>query len=206
VSVDKVTRVDGVPAAPKKIYVQNFEVPPGVLRVDRGGKALDAFRKSLVKQLARETAKRVDKRLCVSEVLPADAKPPRSPTWMVSGRFLTVNQGSRALRAIFGLGAGGTKIETVVTVYDLSAPEPRPFLKFVTSGGSNSQPGAIFGLVIPNYWLLALDVVGKVGPGLNVDVIRTSREIVAVLSEYMAQEGFLSPAKVSRAKKLGQWP
>lgn len=206
VSVDKVTHVDDVPPAPQKIYVQDFEAPAEVLRVDRGGKSLEAFRNSLRKQLAEAIARRVNKRLCAAEVLPENAAPPRSQAWLVSGRFLTVNQGSRALRTILGLGAGGTKLETVATVSDLSTPSPRPFLKFVTTGGSNSQPGVIFGLIMPNYWLVALDVVGKAGPGLNVDVIRTSREVVAVLSEYMAQEDLLSPAKISRAKKLGQWP
>jgi len=46
----------------------------------------------------------------------------------------------------------------------------------------------------------------KMGPGLSVDMIRTSREIVAVLSECMAREGFLPPKKIYRAKKLGKWP
>ncbi len=206
VSVDKVTRVDVVPPAPKKIYVQAFAAPPDVLRVDRGGKALEEFRKSLGKQLTEAIALRANKKLVASEILPEDAKPPQASAWLVTGRFLTVNQGSRVLRAVVGLGAGGTKVETVVTVYDLAAHSPRPFLKFVTTGGSNSQPGAVFGLVMPNYWLMALDVAGKIAPGLNVDVIRTSREIVAVLSEYMAQEGFLPPEKASHAKKLGQWP
>ena len=57
-----------------------------------------------------------------------------------------------------------------------------------------------------NYWLMAADVLGKIGPGLNIDVIRTSREIVAVLSECMAQENLPSARKVLHAKKLGQWP
>jgi hypothetical protein len=39
-----------------------------------------------------------------------------------------------------------------------------------------------------------------------MDVIRTSREIVAVLSEYMAQQGFIPRQDAYRAKKLGTWP
>jgi hypothetical protein len=79
-------------------------------------------------------------------------------------------------------------------------------LKFVTSGGSNAQPGAAVGLIMPNYYLMAADVVGKGLPGLNADVIRTSREVVAVLSEYMAAEGVLPSTKIYRSKKIGKWP
>ncbi len=204
VSVDKVTPQGRPAASPRKIYVQPFDAPTSVLRVDRSCKSLEAFRKSMTGQLAKATAERTSKRLVDAQVW--SGAPPSSRAWLVTGRFLTVNQGSRALRVIFGLGAGGTKVETVVVVYDLSVSPPRPFLKFVTSGGSNAQPGAIFGLIMPNLWLSALDVLGKVGPGLNIDIVRTSREIVAVLSEYMAREGMISPAKVSPSKKLGQWP
>ena len=208
VSVDKVSRQDGEkPQAPKTIYVKDFGVPPEVLRVDRGGKSLEAFRRSIKKQLTLAIVERANKHLGIDAVAALQGAPPaRSPAWMVTGRFVTVNQGSRALRAIVGLGAGGTKVRTDVVVYDYSGRKPRVILKFETSGGSNAMPGAAFGLVMPNYYLLAADVVGKVGQGLNVDVVRTSRQIVAALSEYMGQEGYLSPKKVYRSKKLGKWP
>jgi hypothetical protein len=184
----------------------DFEMPERAFRVDRGGKGLEDFRKNFAILLTHATVQRVNKRLAPASELRRPAALSPAKAWLVTGEFLRVNQGSRALRAAVGFGLGGTKVETVVTVYDLSGPEPRPFLKFVTSGGSNAQPGAAVGLVAPNYYLMALDVVGKGLPGLSADVIRTSRQIVAVLSEYMAQEGFLSPSKVSRAKKLGHWP
>jgi hypothetical protein len=157
-------------------------------------------------RLATAIAVRANKRLLPAQTVPDNNQIPTGPAWLVTGRFLTVNQGSRILRTVFGLGAGGTKLETVVTVLDLSKSPSRQVLKFVTTEGTNSQPGAVFGLIVPNYWLIALDSAGKSAPGLSMDVIRTSREIVAVLSEYMAKEGFLSPEKMSRSKKLGQWP
>lgn len=206
VSVDKVTLADKVSKVPQKIYVKEFDAPPEVLRVDRSGKSLEKFRNSLKARLAKAITVRANKRLLPAQTVSDSDKIPREAAWVVTGRFLTVNQGSRLLRAVVGLGMGGTKLETVVTVYDLSKSPPRQVLKFVTTGGSNSLPGAVFGLIVPNYWLIALDSAGKSAPGLSMDVIRTSREIVAVLSEYMAKEGFLSPAKISRSKKLGQWP
>jgi Domain of unknown function (DUF4410) len=206
VSVDKVQQADFPPAPPQHIYVQDFELPTEGVRVDRGGKALEDFRRNFKQQLTRALVERVNKRLRPSSALPDDADLPRAPAWLVTGRFVKVNQGSRALRAAIGFGVGGTKVETLVTVYDLSGPKPRPFLEFQTTGGTNAQPGAAVGLVLPNYYLLAADVVVKGLPGLSADVIRTSRQVVAVLSEYMAQENFLDTQKVSRAKKRGKWP
>ncbi len=206
VSVDKVTPLGARPVAPQKIYVQDFELPTKVARVDRAGPALENFLLSFKRSLTMATVERVEKRIVPAQSLQSDAAIRREPAWVVTGKFITVNQGSRALRAAVGLGMGGTKIETVVTVCDVSGSEPREVLKFVTTGGSNAQPGAVFGLIMPNYWLIAADFVGKGLPGLNADVIRTSRQIVAVLSEYMAQHGLLPPEKIYRAKKAGKWP
>lgn len=206
VSVDQVTPQGARPAAPERIYVQDFVLEDRTARVDREGKALADFQRKFAQRLTLATLERVRKRLGPASALRRDASVTRTPAWLVTGRFLVVNQGSRALRAAVGFGAGGTKVETFVTVQDLSGPEPRVFLQFVTTGGSNAQPGAAVGFIAPNYWLMMLDVVGKGLPGLSADVIRTSRQIVAVLSEYMAHEGFLSAEKVQRAKKLGTWP
>lgn len=205
-SVDKVTPVGSAPKAPERIYVQDFELPKKVARVDRGGEALEIFLKNFKQLLVTATVERVEKKIGPAAPLAATEKMPRGKAWVVTGQFITVNQGSRALRAAVGLGMGGTKVETVVTVYDVSGRRPREILKFMTTGGSNAQPGAVFGLIMPNYWLLAADFVAKGLPGLNADVIRTSREIVAVLSEYMAQQGLIPPYKIYRSKKAGKWP
>jgi hypothetical protein len=205
VSVDRVETVSSA-VRPDCIYVQEFVAPRGVFRVDRKGVSLEEFRTTMSRQLAKETALRVGKRLVPSQAIPRSAALPVARAWLVTGRFVRVNQGSRALRTAIGLGLGGTKIETEVSVYDLSTSPPREILRFVTTGGSNAMPGVAPGAVLPNVWLLSLDTLVKMGPGLSVDMIRTSREIVAVLSEEMARDGFLPPKKIYRAKKLGKWP
>jgi hypothetical protein len=206
VSVDKVTRLGAAPITPRQIYVQDFETPSEVFRVDRSGKNLENFEDAFSLLLSRAIAERVRKRIGPSVDIRRSYKLPREQAWLITGRFARVNQGSRALRAAVGFGLGGTKVECVVTVYDLAGRRPRPILEFVTTGGTNAQPGAAVGAVMPNYYLLAADVIGKGLPGLKADVIRTSRQIVAVLSEYMAQEGVLPSAKIYRSKKLGKWP
>ncbi|MDD5199559.1 MAG: DUF4410 domain-containing protein [Terrimicrobiaceae bacterium] len=206
VSVDQIRRPGEAVPAPQEIYVQEFDAPRRVFRVDRGARNLNQFRRNVARQLALATAERVNKRLVRAVALPRAAAFQRERAWLVTGRFVRVNQGSRALRTAFGFGLGGTKVETEVAVYDLSGPQPRPFLHFRTTGGSNAQPGVIVGLVNPNFYLMSLDTLAHLGPGLSFDVIRTSREVVAVLSEYMAQEGFIPRKEVSHAKKLGEWP
>jgi len=206
VSVDKVTRLGSAAVTPKQIYVQDFETPTGIFRVDRGGKNLENFESQFSAALSRAIAERIRKKIGPAVDVRRSYQPPREQAWLVTGSFITVNQGSRAMRAAVGFGLGGTKLESLVTVFDLSTRRPRPILKFVTSGGSNAMPGAAPGLILPNYWLLAADVIGKGLPGLNADMIRTSRQVVAVLSEYMVQEGVLPSAKIYRSKKIGKWP
>jgi hypothetical protein len=206
VSVDRVHRPEEKVSAPSVIYVQEFSAPRNVFRVDRGKRDARKFRQDMAAQLARATALRATKRLVPAKPLERTAAIPSGHAWLVTGRFVRVNQGSRALRTVLGFGLGGTKLETEVVVYEIDGRSRREILRFRTTGGSNAGPGVAPGLIVPNLWLISLDVLVKIGPGLSHDVIRTSREIVAVLSEYMAREGFISPKKVYRAKKLGRWP
>lgn len=206
VSVDRVEGAASPAVRPDCIYVQEFVAPRDVFRVDRRGANLTGFRAAMGRQLALATAERITKRIGPAQAIPRTAAVPEARAWLVTGRFVRVNQGSRALRTAVGFGLGGTKLETEVSVYDLSTREPREIFRFVTTGGSNAMPGVAPGAVVPNLWLLSLDTLVKMGPGLSVDMIRTSREIVAVLSERMAQEGFLPPKKIYHAKKLGKWP
>lgn len=206
VSVDRVHRLEKKVSAPSVIHVQEFSTPRDVFRVDRNTRNARKFREDMARQLAKATAERVKKRLVPSAALARAAAIPDGHAWLVTGRFVRVNQGSRALRTAVGFGLGGTKLETEVVVYEIHGRARQEILRFRTTGGSNAGPGVAPGLIMPNMWLLSLDVLMKMGPGLSNDVIRTSREIVAVLSEYMAREGFIPPEKVYRAKKLGQWP
>ncbi len=210
VSVHEVTdRPDVKPTAPDLIYVEDFAAPPEVFRVDRGAEAHERFRATYARQLAYDVALRATKRLAPAKAIARGTVPKRvrgTRAWLVTGRFTKVNQGSRVLRTAIGFGLGGTKVETDVMVYDLSRPGEPPILEFSTTGGTNSQPGVAVGLVMPNFWLIGLDAAVRIGPGLRMDGIRTSREIVAVLSEYMARHDLLPSKQVYRAKNLGKWP
>ncbi|MEM9400313.1 MAG: DUF4410 domain-containing protein [Verrucomicrobiota bacterium] len=123
---------------------------------------------------------------------------PRGNNWVVGGRFTKVNQGSRALRATVGLGAGGTKLESAVYVYDMSVDSTKPFLQFKTTGGSGAQPGA---LLSANPVSMAISGVGGAAKGLTDDVVRTSRMITADISEYMFAKGWIPEEQRIKAKR-----
>lgn len=176
--------------APEKIYVQDFSGQDSNFRVDRKTDSLSDFRKKITGQLSGDIVKRLNEAGFVAEPLPIGGKMPKGPYWLVGGTFDRVNQGSRLLRALIGLGAGGTKVETTVAVSRLSSSPPKQFLSFKTSGGSNTEPG-------PGALILPTDPLDVVLPivwassmtGLTKDTSRTAKEIVATLSEYMTQNG-----------------
>jgi hypothetical protein len=133
----------------------------------------------------------------------------RQPGWLITGQFTRVNQGSRALRIALGLGAGGTKMETAVQVYDLTERRrERPLFSFSTSGGSNAEPGIItsVGPLTPTTVPAAvIAVAGKAGHGVTEDDKRTARVIAAKVSEELAARGCLPPEhKPGKAKRPGE--
>jgi hypothetical protein len=196
----------GTSQLPKKIYVSGFDATHGEFRVDREKAELSAFQQNL--QFMLQTAMIVDisKRLGIpamesyqeQEFHPENA-------WMIRGEFTRVNQGSRLLRSTIGFGAGGTKVETNVYVYDLNQGETKPFLTFSTTGGSNAEPGAITGIATDPVEIAVqatLSGVGGVAHGLTEDTKRTAREITAVLSDYMYRRAWISKDKWIKPKAL----
>ena len=185
---------------PAKIYVRDFSASDGVFRVNRQGEELKTQQKEFTSAVTTRLVERITK--YVAPAQPAPVRLPRESAWLVTGRFDRVNQGSRALRAVIGWGAGGTKLETTVEVFDLSAPKPKRILSFETTGGSNAQPGL---LTSPNFFGAPLAGINQAtSTGLTRDANRTSRMITAVLCEYLASHKLTEPA--IRSKPLGKLP
>ncbi len=213
------------PTEPKRVYVVPFSAPADNIRADREGLALATFQAGITATLSNELAKRIDNNLVPTEIILDPRQLPRSEAWVIVGRFDRVEQGSRALRAIFGFGLGGTKVVTTSTVYDLAPPTPVPILTIRTSGGSNAPPGAVANLT----GFVALGPGGVAGltiatgaqallgasrlavgtgigifPGLTADIRRTAREITATLSEYSHEKGWIPAEQTMRAKRRGE--
>ena len=182
----------GPPACkPPVIYIKNFSTAGAQFNVDREGQELTQFKADTVNALAVELQKYFAKNLGPSSRFGSTAPLPHTG-WLVEGEFVLVNQGSRALRATIGFGAGGTKLETKVRVYDLSNPGSGAFLVFETTGGSGAMPGAVTGLATGGILVAGAEAAAGSAKGLSSDSARTARMITARISDYMFHRGWIS--------------
>jgi hypothetical protein len=214
VSVEKTQDTIGPERGPKKapdgILIQPFEVPESALRVDRGGENLEKFRKDLQDYMARQLAKRLTKHVAPARVVATGDALPQGNFWLLTGEFERVNQGSRLLRSTVGLGTGGTKMEAMVKVFELSGREPQEFLHIETTGGSNISQGIGGVVMFPFSGPMALtslfNAVDGVRSGVSFDAQRTAREVTATLSEYLHKRRALRGKDPLKPKRLGQMP
>jgi len=189
---------------PELIYVAPFDVEKAEFNVDREGEELKAFKNATAKVLQKAIAERIRKSYATAQEIDVSHKLPSSG-WIIMGKFKKVNQGSRALRATIGFGAGGTKMETEVFVYDLSRRPPVPFLAFKTSGGSNAEPGFIVESANPISLATGfLGALGALAKGITDDSMRTSRMITAQLSQFLLKEGWITLDQASQPKVDGE--
>ena len=207
ISVDKGAEY-ATPHMPKLIYVAFFDASHGDFRVDREGAELASFKQNLQVMLQAGMVKDLSARLVpAAPAREGQSFSKRENAWFIRGEFTRVNQGSRALRGIVGFGAGGTKLETRISVYDLSEGTDLPFLTFTTTGGSNAEPGAVTGLATDPLTLViqtAAGGAGGVAHGLTEDAARTARENTAMLSDYMYRSGWISKDKWIAPKQVSK--
>jgi hypothetical protein len=199
---------------PTVLYVKDFGFPPRAsVRADRQGAKLAAFEQGLQTRLRTQTVRALGRYglpvVPVTDPSELNKLRRQQPGWLITGQFTRVNQGSRALRIALGLGAGGTKMETAVQVYDLAERRrEKPLFSFSTSGGSNAEPGIVtsVGPLTPTTVPAAVIVIaGKAGHGVTEDEKRTARVIAAKVSEELAARGCLPPEhKPGRAKRPGE--
>lgn len=212
VSVDNIRQTSPTPplAAPEEILILPFTWNEEDLRVDRKGKDFEIFRQDLQARLNRHLIKKLGTHVAPARVISTEDALPHGNYWLLTGRFARINQGSRFLRSTLGLGAGGTKMETIVVVQDLSGKTPAKFLAFETTGGSNISQG-IGGIVtLPVSGPMALtslfNAVDGIRSGVSFDTMRTAHEIAATLSDYLHQRDALGKKSHLKPKRLGEAP
>src|SRR5579859_4086581 len=161
---------------PPHIYIAPFDTTTGKWLVGREGDKLVDFKRDFQENFIHQLEVRLNK-LAPSEPRWVNDLPDHG--WLVGGEFVTVYQGSRALRAIVGTGAGETTLQTNVYVYDLDQSKTQYILAFRTGvpdaqqdtgSGSGSAPAGISALGEPFSTAIA------VGSGLKLDTTRTCRE------------------------------
>ncbi len=208
VSLKKVDVLTARPPAkaPAMIFVKPPTFYDAAVRVDRSGARLETFEHDMQERFTRNVVRRLSRYVAPAQAVAATAPLPRGNHWLVTSRFDRVNQGSRLLRSFIGFGAGGTKLEMSVVVYDLSSKPPRPFLLIQTTGGSNAPPGVIGTAAYFVTGVTALFSAGNLfegtRSGLTFDTLRSAREIAAALSEYLVERGALPPGKGLRSKRI----
>jgi hypothetical protein len=170
---------------PPKIYIAPFDTTTAKWLVDRQGVDLIEFKKAFQTNFLKQLQTRLSK-LAPAEPRWVDDLPDHG--WLVAGQFVTVYQGSRALRTLIGAGAGETTLQTNVYVYDLDVSKTQYVLAFrtgvpdkdhETGAGSGAAPSGVSALGEPITTGIGL------GSGLRLDTTRTCREIAAVLAQYM---------------------
>jgi hypothetical protein len=148
---------------PSHIYVRPFETTGGMWQRDIASPASrQEVRDWLTGSLLRHLAV-----MAPTHLLEGDTTP--NSGWLVMGRFLRVDGGSRVKRLFLGgIGAGASKLETRVDVFDLAVSATEPILSFATTGGSNLQAG------IPGAMT-----------AMEEDIDRTAREILDFLEKHV---------------------
>ncbi|HYR57812.1 MAG TPA: DUF4410 domain-containing protein [Chthoniobacteraceae bacterium] len=186
---------------PAHIYVAAFDTSSGAFKIagDKSGATAPAFKQNVSKILTDYTVENISKHVAPATKV-ATAAAPRDG-WLVAGRFTRVNTGSRGLRMFIGLGAGGSKMETAVDVFDAS--RAKPFMHFATSGGSNAMPGLVTSGG-PGVGA-AYSMIYQAHNGVTDDAARTSRMIAGALSEYFGERGWIAKDKVFKIKKPGEY-
>jgi hypothetical protein len=169
---------------PPHIYIAPFDTTTGKWLVGRDGTDLVNFQENFQTNFVHQLETRLQK-LAPTEPRWVNDLPDHG--WLVAGQFVTVYQGSRALRTAIGLGMGETTLQTNVYVYDLDVSKTQYVLAFRTGvpdpnkdtgAGSGSAPS---GLSFPEPITTGVGL----GSGLKLDTTRTCREIAAILAQYM---------------------
>lgn len=203
VSVKESNWVMEPPRLPTRIYVAPFTIRDDGMRVDRQGLELYQFRQQFAQDFAAALAERLTKNIAPAQAGPPPPRPAPG-TWVITGEFVRMNQGSRALRGLVGMGFGGTKMETVTRVWQVG-PGGLPVIigGIITIGGSGAAPGAIPSGPYTGGPTLVLTASST---GLSFDAKRSTRMITATISEKLASLGYTLPTRPMRPKRIGSLP
>jgi hypothetical protein len=214
VSVYNVQKKDvRITQRPTQIFVAPFAAPLRAFQLgERTPAEKSVLRDEIVRNLAHSTAGQLRIHAARASVI-RDFQQLTPGSWLVRGEILKVDQGSRALRAVIGLGAGRTAMRTRVTVYGVTSVGLVPLIRFNTTGASGMEPGVALGVATGGVGT-AVSAASAAGsllmsslPGVSSDIDRTSYEIAAVVSVYLQNNGLLESSRTAITPNMrGQLP
>lgn len=208
--------ISGPQPRPDRILVFDFAYSPSQVRLDRGISAeiLEAAKREprTAQELAvgKKVAEAVAENL-VAEIqkmgLPAQrasGQPtPQGHTVSIEGQFLSIDEGNRTERVVIGLGAGRTKVDTAVQVFQDSLYGELVLEKLDVAAKSGRKPGAAetmgvgaaMGHLVISAAATAASTAAGEGFGSNVDADgkRTAKAVAKELRKLFVREGWTTP-------------
>jgi hypothetical protein len=206
---------------PNDVVVQHFSVDPGDVQLDRSVLArlleMGDQREGRAGEVAvgREVAKAFTPAL-VKELrglgMPAraaDGVPRTIGQLLISGQFISIDQGDETERVVIGLGIGGSKVRADVQVWDVNIKGPIRVLEFETEAKSMFMPGML-------ETMGAGAVAGRAAVSLGVGIVsetagqewsdsveaeakRSAKAVAKKLAEFFLQEGWVTQEAVDNA-------
>jgi len=210
-SVSNQQILDANASPPREAYVADFTVGPGAIQPASGliSEATDELGSRprllgggglLGKRLTPDTpapeqvvevlAASITQALNQQDLgIPVERLPPGAPVppsgWLVTGRFVAVDPGNRAERAVIGFGAGAATTEVDVSVDRLEPGTATPVLQFGTEADSGKMPGAA--VTLNPYVAAAKFALGK--QATTRDVQDMGQEIAKQIADYARSRG-----------------
>jgi len=130
---------------------------------------------------------------------------------VVDGQFTDIDQGNKLRRMVIGLGLGQSKLDANVQVYQIVNGASTQILDFKTHADSGSMPGAAI-MGAPGAAVGGAAAVASVGVNLAAGGVknytsatgimakRSADQAADYMSQYFAQQGWVSAADIQKAK------
>lgn len=140
----------------------------------------------------------------------ARGTPPPDGAIAVDGEFQTIDEGNRARRLLIGFGAGASKLDTQVSIYQVTGGKPNQLMIFTTHAESAKTPGAAVtmgaGAAAQGGATVAMGAAGAGMSGVKAYrssmgnlADQTAKQITAYFSQYAANQRWIPEDKVQKA-------
>lgn len=205
---------DAAMPRPAQVLVYDFAVTPQDVQLDRGlsaqvvEMAKGTSRTEQEIQLGHKAARALSNEL-VERInamgLPAKRAYGAPSDWvnalLIEGQFVSIDEGNRTERAVIGLGAGRSSVQTLVQVYQTRDARLVRLEEFATTAASGYKPGAAetmgmgaaAGTLAVSAAVTAAGTVASEAFGANVeaDAERTAKDVAEKLESYFAEQGWI---------------
>jgi hypothetical protein len=160
--------------------------------VRRGHLLSDTLARNLAEQIAKLgiPAHRAD-----------NARPPQYDDLIITGEFVSIDEGSRAKRMTIGFGAGAARLQTHVVAYQVTPRGHRRLGSAQFEAGGGRMPGmlvpvgagSMMGRAATSAAVSgATNVAQEAGPeSIEAAAKRTAEEITALLAKNFARQGWI---------------